>query len=78
MSERAERMMSMLRDEWDCVVVLASRYSEETGTEQLRYVVGNAFANEKMLESMLDEMQYSIGIGYRRNEDNGYEEEDEG
>lgn len=74
MNERAERMMAMLRDEWDSVVLLASRYREATGTEQLRYVVGNAFANEKMLESMLDEMQYSV-CAREEDEDDGYEKE---
>lgn len=77
MNERAERMMEMLGDEWESIVLLASRYSAETGTEQLRFVVGNAFANEKMLENMLDDMRFGMHIGISE-EDDGEEEETEG
>ena len=48
---RLERAVAILQEEWDCVVILMSRYdskNRETISETHKF--GNAFATEKMIE----------------------------
>ena len=74
MNERTDRMISILSEEWDSVVVLCSRARHGEGTEMFRYATGNSLANEKMLENMLHDMMF-VGI---TEEDDGEEEETKG
>lgn len=59
-NERTERMISTLDDEWESVIVLCTRHTGH-GTEMFRYMTGNALANQKMLENMLDDVMFTGG-----------------
>lgn len=52
---RTELALHHLQEEWDCVVVLVSRYDAEHGaTYSERYTSGNGFAVQKMVEEEAD------------------------
>lgn len=71
--ERTERMIEMLGDEWDNVVILASRYRNGE-TEALTHKIGNGFAVQQMLEDAMDDILYGYTMVPLEDED-GYEEE---
>ena len=71
---RIELALSHLTEEWECVVVLVSRYDTESGTTFAeRYTSGNSFAVQKMLEDEVDVNMF----GDFEEEDDGEEEETE-
>lgn len=60
--ERAEIVMNHLTEEWDNIIVLCSRYNEESGTTELfRVIKGNAYAVGGMMEETM--MNMSVGLG---------------
>ena len=57
MKERTERMIDILEDEWDEVIVLCSMYDGEK-TTCFRKISGNSFAVRQMLRDTLDEYEF--------------------
>ena len=58
MNERTDRMVKILGEEWDNVIVLCSRYKDGQ-TQMFRYMLGNALANHKQMEDTIDCMMFA-------------------
>ena len=68
--ERTERMIDILCDEWENIVILCSRVNDDGDTDAYRFCTGNALANQQLLEDTLDDM----GMGQFIGGDDGEEE----
>lgn len=53
--ERTERMISILEEDWDNIILIASRY-DGSATDSFKVLKGNRFAVEKMLETVGQEV----------------------
>ena len=65
---RTEIALAHLTEEWDTVVVLCSSY-DGTRTEAIRFIQGNTFAAQQMLEDEVDDMLYKDGGSYGETEE---------